>query len=49
MTKGLIGAGILGLLATLWSEWSKWRRHKVIYVMWHAPDSVSGHKPYGGG
>ncbi len=49
MTKALISAGILGLLATLWSEWSKWRRNKVVYVIWHAPDGVSGPKPYGGG
>jgi hypothetical protein len=49
VTKALIGAGILGLLATLWSEWSKWRRNKVIYVIWHASDGVSGPEPPGGG
>jgi hypothetical protein len=49
VTTALIGAGILGLLATLWSEWSKCRRHKVIYVVWPASDSVTEPPPPCGG
>jgi predicted alpha/beta hydrolase len=49
LTKTLIGAGVLGLPATLWSEWSKWRRKKVVYVMSHASDGVTGPEPPGVG